>query len=91
LGVIVNGVELDDLAAAAFMKRHGPKQGCVSPYASTHSKEDVACTLEKTLPQPDMVRHLVSPKETNDDRYRKKLNFLREYEIITQEAYDKVT
>lgn len=91
LGVIVNGVELDDLAAEAHMKKYGPKHGCVSPYSSTSLEEDIACTVGKTLSAIDTMRHLVNPQETNDDRYRKKLDLLRKYGFVAQEAYDRVT
>jgi hypothetical protein len=91
LGVIVKGIELDDLAAEAHMKKYGPKHGYVSPYASTSLEEDIACTVEKTLVATDTIRHLANSQETNDDRYRKKLDLLRKYEFITREAYDNAT
>jgi hypothetical protein len=69
----------------------GPVNGCFTLYGSKSADEDISETVRVVNMHPARVRELLNPGNAlYDERFGKKIDFLKEKGFITPEAYSKV-
>ena len=67
------------------------KYGIVNAYGGKNLFEDTATSVEKISTNPSFFSCLIKPGcKDYDERYRKKLDLLHEYNFISKEEYDAV-
>ncbi len=68
----------------------GAHEGFVRPYGCANIKEDIATYVGK-INEPEFFKNLINPKSIYyNERYRKKIDLLYEYKLISEGEYDRI-
>jgi len=73
------------------INEYGPKNGFVEPYGANDVLEDIATFVGAVYSKPHLFVDLLDPaSESYDSRYLEKLDLLKKYGFIKEDAYNSI-